>query len=197
MLLSVAGVGPLTAAASLAAFKHVPFEHKDAFVAYIGNDLVVEESGQSRGRRHVSSCGDRTLRSLFVVAGARPHVDGSGANTMKSRSLKGCRPPPPDAHWQENFKELFLAYFKAKDHSHPIPRLTRNYRIFQVAQSIDLVSPSALLRGGHRGLGRGLLESTAAGASKGCLCLRKFSGTHCITDAFPPTSLRRDSALRF
>jgi transposase len=77
LLLSVKGVGPITAAASLAALKHVPFEHKDAFVAYIGNDLIVEESGTYRGKRRVSSWGDRTLRSLFVTAAssaARSHV---------------------------------------------------------------------------------------------------------------------------
>jgi len=67
-LLSITGIGPITAGATLAVFMQVPLEHKDAFVAYIGNDLVVEESGQFKGMRRISSWGDKTLRTLYVTA---------------------------------------------------------------------------------------------------------------------------------
>lgn len=63
------GIGPLTAAAALATLKQVPFEDSDAFVAYMGMDLVVNESGKFKGKRSVSSWGDATLRSLFYIAG--------------------------------------------------------------------------------------------------------------------------------
>jgi transposase len=63
------GVGTLTAAAAIAALKQFPFKDGNAFVAHIGFDLVVNDSGKTKGRRSISSCGDATLRSLFFMAG--------------------------------------------------------------------------------------------------------------------------------
>jgi transposase len=66
---SVRGVGPLTTAACLAALEQVPFQSADAFVAYAGLDLVVNDSGTSKGKRRISSWGDVTLRGLLYLAG--------------------------------------------------------------------------------------------------------------------------------
>jgi transposase len=63
------GIGPLTAAASIAALKQIPFKDKDAFVAYIGLDLIVSDSGTQKGKRAISSWGDVTLRNLYYLAG--------------------------------------------------------------------------------------------------------------------------------
>ncbi len=68
-LLQIPGVGPIVAGAALAVLKQIPFKHKDAFVAWIGNDLVVDESGKRKNVRRISSWGDKWLRSAFFNGG--------------------------------------------------------------------------------------------------------------------------------
>lgn len=62
------GIGTLTAAASIAALKQIPFKDGNAFVAYMGLDLIVSDSGKHKGQRFLSSWGDETLRSLYYLA---------------------------------------------------------------------------------------------------------------------------------
>ncbi len=88
---SAKGVGPLTAAASIAALKQVPFKDSDAFVAFMGADLIVSDSGKQKGRRVISSWGDVTLRSLFYIAGktaARSLEWKPYAKTLEARGMK-------------------------------------------------------------------------------------------------------------
>ena len=62
------GVGPLTAAALVMAFHRGDFQHSDAFVAFLGLDVRVRDSGQSRGRRKLTKQGDPELRRLLYLA---------------------------------------------------------------------------------------------------------------------------------
>lgn len=67
-LLTVVGFGPLLSSAMATALNHLPFEHADAFVAYVGLDPRVRDSGQWRGRRRLSKRGPAELRRLLYVA---------------------------------------------------------------------------------------------------------------------------------
>lgn len=66
-LLSIPGVGPVTAAAVGACLSSKDFGHPDQFVAYVGLDVRVRESGQRRGQGALSRNGDAELRRLFFV----------------------------------------------------------------------------------------------------------------------------------
>lgn len=65
---AIEGVGPLTAAALVLAFQRGAFRHADAFVAFLGLDVRVRESGQFRGRRKLTKRGDPELRRLLYLA---------------------------------------------------------------------------------------------------------------------------------
>lgn len=63
----VPGIGPVTAATVTSCLQAKAFAHPDAFVAYIGLDVHVRDSGQRTGRRRLSKQGDAELRRLFYL----------------------------------------------------------------------------------------------------------------------------------
>jgi transposase len=65
---AVPGIGPVTAAALAACLTDKPFTHPDQFVAYVGLDLRVSQSGQRRGQFGLSKHGDAELRRLLYLA---------------------------------------------------------------------------------------------------------------------------------
>ncbi len=65
---AVEGIGPLSATALVATFHRVPFRSSDAFIAFIGLDVRVRDSGTSRGQRKLTKHGDSELRRLLYNA---------------------------------------------------------------------------------------------------------------------------------
>lgn len=63
----VPGIGPVTAAALLSRLKGRSFLHSDQFVAYIGLDVGVRQSGKMKGERGLTKQGDAELRRLLYV----------------------------------------------------------------------------------------------------------------------------------
>lgn len=62
------GIGPLSALAIVAAFHRGRFLDSDAFVAFLGLDVRVRESGRFRGRRKLTKRGDPEARRLLYNA---------------------------------------------------------------------------------------------------------------------------------
>ena len=62
------GVGPLTALALVALYHRGEFARADAFIAFMGMDVRVRESGQWRGRRKLTKKGDPEVRRLLFNA---------------------------------------------------------------------------------------------------------------------------------
>ena len=72
--LSIPGVGPSNAMALVTAFHRGAFSSQDAFIAYLGMDVRIRESGTFRGKRKLSKKGPSELRRLLycaAVAGRR------------------------------------------------------------------------------------------------------------------------------
>jgi transposase len=67
-LRTVVGFGPLLSASMAHAITRRPFKKADAFIAYIGYDPRVRDSGQWRGRRYLSKRGPAELRRLLFTA---------------------------------------------------------------------------------------------------------------------------------
>lgn len=67
VLREIPGIGPVTAAAVASCLVSKQFVHPDRFVAYIGLDVRVRESGQRRGQRTLSHQGDAELRRLLYL----------------------------------------------------------------------------------------------------------------------------------
>jgi transposase len=64
----IPGIGPLNATALVAVFHRGPFRNADAFIAFLGLDVRVRESGRYRGRRKLTKRGDPELRRLLFNA---------------------------------------------------------------------------------------------------------------------------------
>lgn len=62
---AIEGVGPLTAMALANVFRRGDFRSSDAFIAYLGLDVRVRDSGSHRGRRRLTKKGDPELRRLL------------------------------------------------------------------------------------------------------------------------------------
>lgn len=65
---AIEGIGPLTAAALVMAYRRGEFRDSDAFIAYLGLDVRVRDSGNRRGRRSLTKQGDPELRRLLYLA---------------------------------------------------------------------------------------------------------------------------------
>lgn len=67
----IEGVGPITAAALTMSFHRGPFCNSDAFIAFLGMDVRVRDSGKHTGRRRLTKRGDPELRRLLHLAAMR------------------------------------------------------------------------------------------------------------------------------
>ncbi len=61
----VEGIGFLTGARLIATFQRGDFRNADAFIAFLGMDLRVSQSGQKDGRRSLTKRGDPEARRLL------------------------------------------------------------------------------------------------------------------------------------
>jgi transposase len=70
---SIPGVGPIGACALVAAYHRGAFAGSDAFVAYLGLDVRIRESGKYKGKRKLTKRGEPELRRLLYCGshGAR------------------------------------------------------------------------------------------------------------------------------
>jgi transposase len=64
-LREVPGIGPVTSVAVVSRLAQKAFSHPDQFVAYLGLDIGVNESGQQKGKRGLTHQGDAELRRLL------------------------------------------------------------------------------------------------------------------------------------
>jgi transposase len=66
--LSIPGIGPLNAAALVTVFHRGAFAGCDAFIAFIGLDIRVRESGKYKGQSKLTKCGEAEIRRLLFCA---------------------------------------------------------------------------------------------------------------------------------
>jgi transposase len=95
-LMAVPGIGAVTAHAVAACLCTRTFRHPDQFVAYIGLDVQVRESGRRQGTRRLSKRGEAELRRLLYLAAManRRHTDPANPFTAQyERELAKGLPP--------------------------------------------------------------------------------------------------------
>jgi transposase len=88
---SVNGIGRVTAMALVIAFDRGDFKSADAFVAYLGMDVRVRDSGKFEGKRKLTKKGDGEYRRLIFNAARtagrftfKPHLERFKDRGMKS-----------------------------------------------------------------------------------------------------------------
>lgn len=65
---AIEGVGELTATGLATTFMRGDFANSDAFIAFLGMDLAVDDSGKKNGLRHLTKKGDPEVRRLVYNA---------------------------------------------------------------------------------------------------------------------------------
>lgn len=74
---AIEGIGPLSACALVNAFHRGQFTRADAFIAFLGLDVRVRDSGKHRGKRRLTKHGDSEIRRLLhnaaMAARRSPH----------------------------------------------------------------------------------------------------------------------------
>jgi transposase len=70
LLLTVPGIGPITAASLGNLLVRVPFRSSDALVAFVGLDPRPNDSGEHAGVRHLTKRGPSELRRLLYLVGS-------------------------------------------------------------------------------------------------------------------------------
>jgi transposase len=66
--LTIPGIGSLNAIALVSVFHRGTFAGSDAFVAFIGFDVRLRESGKYKGKRKLTKCGEAEVRRLLFCA---------------------------------------------------------------------------------------------------------------------------------
>ena len=113
------GIGPLTAAASIAALKQVPFKDKDAFVAYMGLDLIVSDSGKHKSKRGISSWGDVTLRNLYYLAGKSAACRPEWQPYVQQLQARGMKPIQVHCALARKLARIVFALYHSGDQFEP------------------------------------------------------------------------------
>jgi len=88
---AVEGIGPLTAMALANVFRRAVFRSSDAFIAFLGLDVRVKESGTYSGKRKLSKRGDAELRRLLynaAMAASRTDRWRDHYQSLRARGLK-------------------------------------------------------------------------------------------------------------
>jgi transposase len=93
---AIPGIGPVTAAAVATCLATRPFRHPDQFVAYIGLDIAVRQSGQRRGHSTLTHQGQAELRRLLYLCARANLCSRDPANPFKlqyaAERAKGLSP---------------------------------------------------------------------------------------------------------
>lgn len=87
-LQAIPGVGPVTAAAVAACLAEKRFTHPDQFVAYIGLDIRVRQSGARRGQQALTKQGDAELRRLLFLCAQATLRHRDPANPFKQQYVR-------------------------------------------------------------------------------------------------------------
>jgi len=83
---SIPGIGPASAAALVAAWHRGAFANSDAFVAYLGLDIRIRESGRFKGKRKLTKRGEPELRRL-LFCGSRAACNHPRFAAYRQRQL--------------------------------------------------------------------------------------------------------------
>ena len=87
-LQKVPGIGAVTSTAVTSRLVSCCFEHPDKFVAYLGLDVAIQQSGNAKGNRGLTKQGDAELRRLlYLCAKASLRVKGNPFALQYEREL--------------------------------------------------------------------------------------------------------------
>uniref|UniRef100_UPI00123B33B7 transposase n=1 Tax=Pseudomonas saliphila TaxID=2586906 RepID=UPI00123B33B7 len=88
----IEGIGDLTAMALANTFHRGPFKTSDAFIAFLGMDVRVRDSGKQKGRRKLTKKGDPELRRLLYNAAMAARKTQAWKGVYEAYIAQGLKP---------------------------------------------------------------------------------------------------------
>lgn len=91
---SIPGVGKVTSMALVTLFHRYDFRSADAFIAFMGLDVRVRDSGKFRGRRKLTKKGDPEIRRLLynaAMAACRQPAWKTYYRSLRARGMSGTQ----------------------------------------------------------------------------------------------------------
>jgi transposase len=92
LCMAVEGIGELTAMALANTFHRGHFKNSDAFIAFMGMDVRVRDSGKKIGRRKLTKKGDPELRRLLYNAAMAARKTATWACLYEQYLTQGLKP---------------------------------------------------------------------------------------------------------
>lgn len=141
LLIKVPGFGPLVTAYLIALLSSGTFAKSDSFVAFIGLDLRVRESGKLKGRRKLSKRGDpEARRLLYLAAFAACRVQGPFKELYEHYTAKGFSGTEATVFVARKLARTAWAIYK---HNQPyVPGRVRNQPNTLVTQGPRATTPT-------------------------------------------------------
>ena len=118
----IEGIGPLTSTALTMAFHRGAFRSSDAFIAFLGLDVRVRDSGKSHGRRRLTKKGDPELRRLLYLAAMQAKRQPAWQGYYQRLIARGLA--PIQALNALARKLARVAFSLMKNESHYVPRIS-------------------------------------------------------------------------
>lgn len=118
---AIEGIGPITAAALTTTFQRGQFCNSDAFIAFIGLDVRVRDSGKHRGRRKLTKQGHPELRRLLYLAAMQAKRQPAWRDFYQRHLDRGLQ--PVQALNVLARKLARVAFALMKNHSDYVPRI--------------------------------------------------------------------------
>lgn len=89
---AIEGIGPVTSAALATTFQRGAFSNSDAFIAFIGLDVRIRDSGKHRGRRKLTKKGNPEMRRLLYMAAMQAKRQPAWAGYYQRCLERGLQP---------------------------------------------------------------------------------------------------------
>lgn len=115
----VEGIGDLSAIALTNTFHRGQFKSSDAFIAYLGMDVRIRDSGKQVGRRKLTKKGDPELRRLLYNAAMAARRTKAWAPLYQTYLAQGLKPIPALVKLAKKLARIVFALMKNQSTYHP------------------------------------------------------------------------------
>ena len=119
--IAVEGIGDLTAIALANTFHRGVFKSSDAFIAYMGMDVRVRDSGKQVGRRKLTKKGDPELRRLLYNAAMAARRTKAWAQLYQTYLTQGLKPVQALVKLARKLARIAFALMKNQSTYQPKP----------------------------------------------------------------------------
>src|SRR3546814_3721568 len=130
--MKVEGIGLLTGARLIASFQRGDFRNADAFIAFLGLDLRISQSGRKKGRSCLTKRGDPEVRRLLHNAAMSARRTERWKGVYEALLARGLSTTRSEEHTSELQSLMRISYavfcLKKKKQTHKSTHTVRKHK---------------------------------------------------------------------